>query len=169
MAKEFFYPVRDADDPGVVRLVPVPEEIYRPINREISCIRKRMQRSGRCVCPENKLWACDAHCGVCPFSACGDTVSIDTLVNDSEDLTLEDTFVSEAPSMEETFMEEELIRALHEELEKLDPASRRICELIASGNSERKAASILGVSDTAFRYRWGKIKRRLAEKLKDTL
>ena len=166
MTKKYFYPVRDPDEPRDVRLFPVPEMIYRSISPEIWRMRKQMQRSGRCLCPKFRLWACDADCAVCPYSAGGNTVSLDAPL-DEEGRTLDDILASDDPSPEEIVIEKILLEDLKKELFRLDPTGRRICELIASGNSERKAAKILGVSKTAFRYRWLKTKRRLEEKLKD--
>ena len=167
MKNQFFYPVRNPDNPYDVQLIPVTEEVYRSVVPEIERTRKQMQRSGRCVCPKSKLWTCDGDCAICPYSACGNTVSFDTPLDDTEGLTLGDTLVSDEPSPEAIAMDKALLAALYEELDRLDPDGRRICELVAANCTEREAASILGVSKTAFRYQWTKIKKQLAEKLKD--
>ena len=41
-SKQFFYPVRDANDPYKVSLEPIPEHIYHQIMPDIWKIRKRM-------------------------------------------------------------------------------------------------------------------------------
>ena len=167
MKKEFLYPVRNSDNPYDVQLVPVTEEVYRAIMPEVYRVRKQMQRSGRCVCPKSNLWSCDGDCTICPYSACGNTVSFDTPLDDAEGLTLGETFESDEPSPESVAMDKALLEALYEELEKLDPEGKRICELVAANCTEREAASILGISKTAYRYQWAKIRAQLAEKLKD--
>lgn len=165
MKTKFYYPVRNLDNPYDVQLVPVTEEVYRSVVPEIERTRKQMQRSGRCVCPKSMLWACDGDCAICPYSACGNTVSLDVPLDDTEDLTLGDTLISDNPSPEDIAANKALLAALYEELARLDPDGRRICELVAANCTEREAASILGISKTTYRYRWNKLKKQLAEKL----
>ena len=153
MKNQFFYPIRNPENPYDVQLVPVTEEVYRSVVPEIERTRKQMQRSGRCACPKSKLWTCDGDCAICPYSACGNTVSFDTPLDDAEGLTLGDTLVSDEPSPEAIAMDKALLAALYEELDRLDPDGRRICELVAANCTEREAASILGVSKTAPRLR----------------
>ena len=165
MKNQFYYPVRDADNPYSAQLVPVTEEVYRSVVPEIERTRKQLQRSGRCVCPKSKLWTCDGDCAICPYSTCGNTVSLDAPLDDAEGLTLGDTLISDEPSPEDIAMNKALLAALYDELDRLDPDGRRICELVAANCTEREAASILGISKTAYRYRWNKLKKQLAEKL----
>ena len=165
MSRKFYYPVRNTDNPYSVQLVSVSEKIYRSIIPEIERTRKQMQRSGRCVCPKSKLWACDGDCAICPYSACGNTVSLDAPLDDTDSLTLGDTLISDNPSPEDVALNKALLAALYDELERIDPDGRRICELVASNCTEREAASILGISKTAYRYRWMKLREKLAEKL----
>lgn len=164
---KFFYPVRDADNPYSSQLVPVTEEVYRCVVTEIERTRKQMQRSGRCVCPKSRLWACDAYCTICPYSVGSNTISFDAPLDDTDGLTLGDTLISDEPSPEDIAMNKALLAALYDELDRLDPDGRRICELVAANCTEREGAAILGVSKTAFRYRWTKLKKHLAEKLKE--
>lgn len=167
MKNQFYYPVRDAENPYKVQLVPVTEELYRSIIPGIERTRKQMQRSDRCICPKSKLWACDGDCVICPYSACGNTTSLDTPLDDTDGLTLGDTLISDEPSPENTAVNKALLEALYDELSKLDPDGRRICELVATNCTEREGAAILGVSKTTYRYRWAKLREKLAEKLKD--
>ena len=165
MSRKFYYPVRNMDNPYDVQLIPVTEEVYRSVVPEIERTRKQMQRTGRCVCPKSKLWTCDGDCAVCPYSACGNTVSFDAPLDDAEGLTLGDTLISDEPSPEEIAMDKALLEALYEELDRLDPDGRRMCELVAANCTEREGAAILGISKTAYRYRWAKLREKLAEKL----
>ena len=64
----------------------------------------------------------------CPFYAAGKKVSIDTPIGGEEDeLTLGDTLADDAPSAESILMDKELLDALYDELNRLDPDGRRIC------------------------------------------
>ena len=165
-SKQFFYPVRDAKDPFKVSLEPIPEHVYHQIMPDIWKIRKRMQRSGQCTCPQSKLWTCDADCLICPYSAAGREVSLSTPLDDAEDLTLEDTIANDDPTPESIAMDRALLDALHAELEVLDPEGKRICELLGK-HSEREAADLMGLSRSAFKRRWAKVKSSLADKLHD--
>ena len=140
-SKQFYYPVRDANDPFKVSLEPIPEHVYHQIMPDIWKIRKRMQRSGQCTCPQSKLWTCDADCLIC------------TITNDD-------------PTPESIAMDRALLDALHAELEALDPEGQRICELLGK-HSEREAADLMGLSRSAFKRRWAKVKSGLADKLHD--
>ena len=118
-SKQFYYPVRDAKDPFKVSLEPIPEHVYHQIMPDIWKIRKRMQRSGQCTCPQSRLWTCDADCLICPYSAASREVSLSTPLDDAEDLTLEDTIANDDPTPESIAMDRALLDALHAELEAL--------------------------------------------------
>ena len=165
-SKQFYYPVRDAKDPYKVTLEPIPEHIYHEIMPVIWKIRKRMQRSGQCTCPQPRLWTCDANCMICPYRAGGREVSLSTPLDDAEDLTLEDTISGNDPTPESIAMDRALLDALHAELDALDPEGKRICELLGK-HSEREAAELMGLSRSAFKRRWAKVKTGLADKLRD--
>lgn len=167
MKNQFLYPVRNPDNPYDVQLVPVTEEVYRSVVPEIERTRKQMQRSGRCVCPKSKLWACDADCSVCPYSACGNTVSFDIPLDDAEGLTLGDTLVSDEPSPEAIAINTALLEALYDELDRLDPDGKRICELIMQGKTEREIAADLGKRQSTINYQKKRVLNLLREALKD--
>lgn len=165
MSKKFFYPVRKANNPYEVELVPISEEVYNAIYPHIWKTRKRLQRSGRCTCPKSMLWMCDADCELCPYRTAGNMVSFDAPLEDAEDLTLGDTISSDEPTPESILMDKAVLDVLYEELDRLDPDGRRICELIMQGKTEREAASLMGISKTAYRYQWLKLKDYLAKRL----
>ena len=165
-SKKFYYPVRDAQNPYKINLVPIPEQIYHQIMPEIWKIRKRMQRSGQCICPQDRLWTCDADCLICPYCAGGYEISLSTPLDDTEDLTLEDTIVDDNPTPESIAMDRALLEALHEELDALDPEEKHICELLMQ-HSEREAAVEMGLSRSSFKRRWAKVKPALADRLRD--
>ena len=141
-----YYPVRNADNPFKVDLIPVSEEVYQSIYPEIERTRKRMQRNGSCVCPKSKLWACDADCSVCPYSACGNTVSYDTPLDDAEGLTLGDTLVSDEPSPEAIAINTALLEALYEELDGLDRKATHLPVHYGRKTEREMAADLASVS-----------------------
>lgn len=165
MKTEFFYPVRDAENPSRVSLVEVTEDFYRAVQPEIERVRKRKQRNSTCFCPKKMLWTCNIDCTICPYNAGENTISFDAPLKGAEGLTLGDTLISDEPSPETIAMDKALLEALYDELARLDSDGRRMCELVAANCTERQAASILGISKTAYRYRWAKLREKLAEKL----
>ena len=165
MKTEFFYPVRNADNPSRASLVEVTEDFYRAVQPEIDRVRKQKQRNSTCFCPKKMLWTCNIDCTTCPYNAGDNTISFDAPLKGAEGLTLGDTLISDNPSPEDIAINKALLAALYEELDRLDPDGRRMCELVAANCTEREGAAILGISKTAFRYRWTKLKKHLAEKL----
>ena len=161
-----FYPVRDAENPSRVTLVPISEELYQELYPSIWQTQKRMQRLGRCVCPRAKLWACDADCPVCRYGAEGNQVSLDTPAGESEELTVGDTLMDDSPSPESIAFDHALLELLYQELDELDPEGRRICELLMN-HSEREAAAGLNMARSTFKRQWEKVKSRLRGRLKD--
>ena len=118
-------------------------------------------------CPEERR-KCDGVCPGCPFYAAGKKVSIDTPIGGEEDeLTLGDTLADDAPSAESILMDKELLDALYEELNRLDPDGRRICELIMQGKTEREIAADMGKRQSTINYQKNKAFSILREALKD--
>lgn len=85
---------------------------------------------------------------------------------EDDDLTLGDTLADDAPTADSILMDEELLKALYDELDRLDPEGKRICELMMH-HSEREAAEIMGMARSTFKRHWAKIRAVLQDKLKD--
>ena len=65
-------------------------------------------------------------------------------------------------------IDRELLEALYEKLQELDPDGRRICELLLEGKNEREIASIMGFNNqSAVNYRKQKAFEKLRILLKD--
>ena len=62
-------------------------------------------------------------------------------------------------------MDEELLKALYDELDRLDPEGKRICALMMH-HSEREAAEIMGMARSTFKRHWAKIRPVLQDRLK---
>ena len=148
--------------------VEVNEGTYRAYYRPIWRTRYHAQKNGECRCPKNQLWKCDGVCPGCRYSAAGRKVSINTPISDDDpDLTLEDVLESSDPSPDSILMDRELLDALYDELDRLDPDGRRICELIMQGKTEREMAADLGRSQSTLNYQKRKVLSLLREALKD--
>ena len=121
-AKKFFIPVEG-------QAIEVSEEVYRAYYRPIWNTRYHAQKNGECRCPKTQIWKCDGVCPGCPFYAAGKKVSLETAIGgEDDDLTLGDTLADDAPTADSILMDEELLKALYDELDRLDPEGKRICD-----------------------------------------
>lgn len=159
-AKKFFIPIDGTP-------IEVGEEVYRAYYRPIWNTRYHAQKNGECRCTKAQIWKCDGICPGCPFYAAGKKVSLDTAIGgEDDDLALGDTLADDAPTADSILMDEELLKALYDELDRLDPEGKRICELMMH-HSEREAAEIMGMARSTFKRHWVKICAVLQDKLKD--
>ena len=159
-AKKYFIPVNG-------KLVEVSEELYRAYYRPIWNTRYHAQKNGECCCTKVQLWKCDGVCPGCPFNTAGKKLSLETVIGDEDDdITLGDTLADDSPTIESIIIQKELLEALYEELDRLDPEGKRICELMMY-HSERESADIMGMARSTFKRHWVKIRDELRNKLKD--
>lgn len=159
-AEKYFIPV-DGNP------IEVSEEVYRAYYQPIWNTRYHAQKNGECRCTKAQLWKCDGVCPGCPFYAAGKKVSIDTPIGGEDDeLTLGDTLADDTPSAESILVGKELLDALYNELNRLDPEGKRICELLMY-HSERETAGIMGMARSTFKRHWAKIQAELQDKLKE--
>ena len=159
-AKKFFIPIDGMP-------IEVSEEVYRAYYRPIWNTRYHAQKNGECRCTKAQIWKCDGVCSGCPFYAAGKKVSIDTAIGgEDDDLTLGDTLADDTPTADSILMDQELLKALYDELDRLDPEGKRICELMMY-HSERESAEIMGMARSTFKRHWEKIRDELRNKLKD--
>lgn len=159
-AKKYFIPVDGT-------LIEVSEEVYRAFYRPIWNTRYHAQKNGECRCTKGQLWKCDGICPGCPFYTAGKKISIDAPIsNEDDELTLGSTLTADEPTPDSILINEQLLTALYDELERLDPEGRRICELLMH-YSEREAAEIMGMARSTFKRHWAKVRAELKDKLKD--
>lgn len=79
-----------------------------------------------------------------------------------------DDLPDDTPNAQSIMEDRELLCALYQKLQELDPEGRRICELIMEGKSERDIASIMGYNNqSAVNYRKQKAFDRLRVLLGD--
>ena len=163
----FLFPVRDAVDADKVMLVPVSKDFYVKAYREINSKRKRLQRSGACCCPRNKLWKCDGDCDRCCYCVPDPLLlHLHAPSGVDENIALIDIVADGGPLPEDIIADAELLSALLQELEQLDARERRMLELVSTV-SEREAAKQMGIPRNTFAYQWAQLRARLAQNLKD--
>ena len=154
-----YYPMRDPNNPDNITLIPVSEEVYRIVYRDIWKTQKRMQRSGQCLCTRSNLWKCDGDCLICRYYKRRD---ISLSVESDGDFSLEERLSAN----DDTGLDKDVLITLYDELEALDEESQKICRLLMD-HSERESAEILGMPFTTFRRRWASIKETLRKNLED--
>ena len=149
--------------------VPVSKADYDNYYRDINAYRRRQQEHGRCVCPASKRYLCDMDCCTCRFSKAGDELSLDYTVTDDagNKKSWLDDLPYDGPSAQSILEERELLDALICKLDALDPAGRRICEMIIQGRTERDSGKEMGMARNTFVYKRDKLLAELADYLKD--
>lgn len=149
--------------------IPVTKQEFTDYYRPINAYRKRQQEHGRCICPKSQRLMCDMDCFTCPHQRVGDNLSLDYIIQDDEgnEKSWLDELQDDQPDVQSIMEEQELLDALYHCLEELAPESRRICQLIMAGKSEREAAADIGLTRSTFKRHWDKLKADLAESLKD--
>jgi len=108
-------------------------------------------------------------CCTCRFHKGGDELSLDYTVTDEDgnEKSWLDDLADDRPSIQSVLEDRDLLSALHDRLEELDPNGRLICELIMQGCPERTAAEKLGLSRNTYVYRRDKLLTLLREALRD--
>ena len=156
MSKQFYLPMRDANDPHKVTLIPVSEDVYANITPETNRIRSRRQQHGQCCCPKQYLWKCDGDCDVCEYRAAGDNLSLDY-----ETEMHGDTFADTSDS-EEIVTDQILMRQLLERLKELMPEAITVGQMsLDEDMSERKCLEQLNLKRSTYRSQLEKVRRQL--------
>lgn len=147
----------------------VSPEQYEEFDRWRTNLRKREQYHHRCMCPRSKWWLCDGMCQDCEFHAPGDTLSLDMPVSneDGDKVTLLDTLVDTAPTIESVICDKAELDQLFERLNELMPEAVQIGKLRQDGLSDEAIAEIIGIKRTTFLSRLKKAKEQLAAEFLD--
>ncbi len=151
--RDYYIPVED-------KLIPVSKEVYEEYYRPIWRTHYHASKHGQCGCSDWRR--CEGDCGLCHYRAAGDTLSLD---KEQEDVG--DIHPDPATYIEDMLMDKLLLEELFQALEELDPDSRRICELIKQGKTEREIAAEFNVRQSTLNYRKRKLMDKLRERLND--
>ena len=147
----------------------VTPEQYAEFDQWRTNKRKREQYHRRCMCPRNKWWLCDGMCDDCEFHAPGDVLSLDKPVSndDGDEVTLLDTLIDPAPSIESILCDKAELDQLFARLDELMPEARKIGRLRLKGLTDEAIAEVIGIKRTTFRSRIEKAKKQLAAEYPD--
>ncbi|HZJ91352.1 MAG TPA: LuxR C-terminal-related transcriptional regulator [Oscillospiraceae bacterium] len=161
-----YHPLRRENDKDSVDLIPVTEEQYQVLMRDINRTRKREQRAGRCFCPKKYFFKCDGACDICQYHR-NDTVSLESPISDDdESLTLADTLVSDTDIAAE-LEEEERRKAANLAISHLSDRDQKIVRLFMDGLSERDISQWVDCSQKTVNNRKKAIFAELLDKLVD--
>lgn len=154
--KQRYLPMRDANDPHKVTLIPVTEDVYAEVSRETNRIRSRRQYHGQCCCPKQYIWKCDANCDLCEYRAAVDNLSLDY-----ETEMHGDTF-ADTSNTEEIVTDQMLMHQLLARLEELMPEALAVGQKIVDEDlSERKVLEQLDLKRSTYRSQLEKARKQL--------
>lgn len=123
--------------------VRVSEDVFHFLRRSAWVEDKRQDRESRCLKEDGTR--CKEDCKNCESPRNGRPLSLDQLAEDG--LLPEATF-----DIEEYVEHQELLAALHQNVSKLDGLDQGIINLWSQGDSERKIANIIGMSQSGVGY-----------------
>lgn len=149
-------------DDVIDETVSVTEEIYRTYKRPQWAASRQKKREARClIIGKNGLQKrCKEDCSKCPKNKSGAPFSVEEMQEQGMDIPDQNTDVEEAA------IYSELLEALMEALDELDPGKRAIAQAIMDGKSERTAAKELGyASQSGYNYQKNKLLKALKERL----
>ena len=144
--------------------IPVTEEIYHAYKNPARAEQKRKQREWRCR--DGRGVRCTKDCTQCEIygigkGPTGNILSLDALEEETEYVH------SSSTNVEEAVMYGILLEELFKAMDELDPDSRRICQLIKQGASERDIAAEFGIRQSTLNYRKQKLMAQIRERLKN--
>ena len=145
--------------------VEVTEEVYRAYKRPLWAEDKRKERASRCQVGKGngKTKRCNDDCSKCAFFRSGTNLSLERLKED-----FGHTEAAPIDDVADITIYNDLLQELCRVLNALDPKSRRICEAIMNGKTDKEIASELGyAARTTFSSQKYKLFEKLRTKLKD--
>lgn len=153
--------IRLGQMPVRVMLIPGDKEEAIRTLRELEAEVKRQQRQDKCRVERGSR--CTRKCEECEYYLLGGVPQGNVIYYDNEDAGIEP---ESSTDVEGIVCDAELLEELAEALDELDPDSRKICEFIGVGLSERAIAKEMGVKrQSTLNYRKKKVLAQLRERL----
>ena len=154
--------------------IPCTEEEFHNYYRDISVFRRKQQRHGRCVCPENKRLDCDMDCFNCPYHTSGDMSSLDRgrVDDEGEEMSWLDHLQEEMPDLQEPSPADYVtdtiyMRQILDRLCEIMPQAIEIGRLRQQGLSEDAIADQIGTGRKTYAYRIKKAAELLKNEFPD--
>lgn len=143
-------------------LVEVDRQVYEAYYRPIWRVRDKAMRHGGCNAATWRV--CTGDCATCLHHLGGRMWSLEMHV-EKTGLEVPDPLTDVEAEVLDRIALEELV----ERVKKLDEEDRRICELVALGMDERKAAAAMGLSKSTFHDRKERLMARLRKEWADLI
>ena len=143
-------------------LVEVDRQVYEAYYRPIWRVRDKAMRHGGCNAATWRV--CTGDCATCLPLLGGRMWSLEMHV-EKTGLEVPDPLTDVEAEVLDRIALEELV----ERVKKLDEEDRRICELVALGMDERKAAAAMGLSKSTFHDRKERLMARLRKEWADLI
>ena len=120
-----------------------------------------MLQNGFCACGN---WRdCSGDCGTCRFKLAGKVFSLEKMIEDLGDSAEE---LASDYDVEAIVEKSILLEALFDELQKLDPEGKMMCQLYMNGKSLRQIERAMNLNHKTCQNHWNKLLEDLREKLK---
>lgn len=158
----FYYDTGEPEEHPRRELIEVDRETYLEYYRPIWRVHDNAKRNGGCNATTWKT--CTGDCATCFHHIGGRTWSLEMHVEKIGQEVPDPLMDVEAEVLERIGLEE-LVRRVKE----LSPEDRRICELVALGVTERKAAETMGLSKTTYHDRKERLLARLRREWADLI
>lgn len=144
--------------------IPVSEEIYRVYKQPLWKERKQFDRKRRCQVSAGRggLKRCEADCNLCPHTCNGSELSLEAFEADW-------SYQADASAADPQQMLEDalLLEEMWTAIASLDSVNQMIVKLFWEGESERKIATVLGLSQKGVNKRKVKLFEQMRKRLKD--
>ena len=159
MSKQRFFPVRlNPNNPHEISLQPVSEQQYFALYKPIWSKRKKMQKTGQCMCRQHLFWKCDGQCDLCQYRAAGIELSLDGDIEENGD---HHEAVGADPA--DIYADQEILRLLIKRLKELCPDALKVGDLMTDGDgmSQRGAVDQLGLNRSTYRSQLQKVNEEI--------
>jgi len=149
-------------DRGTGTWYEVSEEQYDKYDCWRNRFRKRRQRDGLCICPNNRWWVCDGICDGCEFAKEEYPVSLDYAIEEDGELRFYlPGYGDPSQNVEEIVLRKIEMEEMLEKLKEIMPEAFVIGRLRLEGLTDREIAARLGIPRNTMLSRLKAAKKRL--------
>ena len=151
--------------------VPVTKEEFDTYYKDVDVFRRKQQRHGKCVCPQNNRLSCDMNCATCPYRCAGDERSLDfTGENEDGDVTSwSDSLAIDEPLLEDIVATAVDMKTVLDRISTLMPEAIEIGKLRLEGLSDTEIAKRIGIPRTTFLSRLKALKATMLDEYPEIL
>lgn len=147
--------------------IPVSQEEFDAFYKETSVYRRRQQRYGLCICPQDHWFSCDTDCENCRYRVANyKTESLDAPRYDGDfegdDFSSKyDTLPQSGLTMDELVADVDQMQRLLDQIREIMPEAIDMGRMRVDGQSDADIAEVLGIPRTTLLYRLKKLRQTL--------